>query len=61
MDSLENLEKEYEKLRGRMSSQIKGNEARNGALQINAPAVGKLNHQEVGTRIKTKIGTKISK
>jgi hypothetical protein len=61
MDSLENLENEFEKMRGRMKSQINGNEASNGALQINAPAVGRLNHQEIGTRIGTRIEGKTIK
>lgn len=59
MDSLGNLENGFKKMRGRMKSDINRNEASNGALQINAPAVGRLNHQEVGTRIERMIGTEI--
>lgn len=52
---IEALENELEKMRGCMRSEIKSNEASNGALQINAPAVGRLNHHEVGRRIETQI------
>jgi hypothetical protein len=55
MDFLESLENEFEKMNCRMKSDISENKAINGAIQINAPAVGKLSHHEAGTKIGTKI------
>jgi hypothetical protein len=65
MESLGN-KLENMKMKGRKSLEIKGNGADNGALQINAPAIGE--YKEVGTRVEakiekvmaTKIGTQIN-